>query len=87
MASAIKSIKFDKETGKVTEVVLADKIAAAGVLLRSIIGPDVRLLALVKEQIVSLSDDDLAALERRIGALGGTRADLPALANSDLEPR
>jgi Terminase small subunit len=37
-AAAIKSIKFHKETGHVSEIVLADKIAAAGVLLRSVGG-------------------------------------------------
>jgi Terminase small subunit len=37
---AIKNIKRDKTTGNVTEIQLADKIGAAGVLLRSIHGPD-----------------------------------------------
>jgi len=37
-AAAIKSIKLDKKTGCVSEIVLADKIAAAGVLLRSVGG-------------------------------------------------
>jgi hypothetical protein len=36
VAGAIKSIKFHKETGRISEVVLADKIAAAGLLLRSV---------------------------------------------------
>ncbi len=46
-AAAIKSIKFHKETGQMVEVVLADKIAAAGLLLRSIgaIGADVAVSA------------------------------------------
>jgi hypothetical protein len=41
VAAAIKSIKFDKLTGNIVEVTLADKIAAAGVLLRSVgVGQD-----------------------------------------------
>lgn len=37
-AAAIKSIRFDKKTGCVSEIVLTDRIAAAGVLLRSVGG-------------------------------------------------
>ncbi len=35
-AAAVKSVKFNKKTGEIAEVILADKIAAATLLLRSI---------------------------------------------------
>jgi hypothetical protein len=36
VAAAIKAVKFDKKTGEVVEITLTDKVAAAGVLLRSV---------------------------------------------------
>jgi phage terminase small subunit len=36
LTAAIKSVKFDRQTGNVTEIVMADKVSVATVLLRSI---------------------------------------------------
>src|SRR5262249_17297637 len=38
LAAAIKSVKFDKKTGTVAEIVLSDKVAAVNTLLRSVGG-------------------------------------------------
>ena len=57
-AAAIKSIKFDKKTGHVVEIVLADKVAAAATLLRSLPGGErqehtVSLESIVKQSLAS----------------------------------
>ncbi|SRR5258705_2046575 len=80
-AAAIKSIKFDKKTGTVSEIVLADKIAAASTLLRSVGG-------LVDKVEVSdldgMSDEQayVAAVEaavKLLGALGVPQENLNEL--------
>jgi len=64
-ASAIKSIKFDKKTGNVSEIVLADKIAAAGVLLRSVGGLVDKLEV---SELSNMADDEayIKALEAAV---------------------
>src|SRR5262249_32277700 len=64
-AAAIKSIKFDKKTGGVSEIVLADKIAAAGVLLRSVGGLVDKLEV---SELSKMSDDEayIKALEAAV---------------------
>jgi hypothetical protein len=68
-AAAIKSIKFHKETGHVSEIVLADKIAAAGVLLRSV-GDLIEKVQV--SDLEKMSDDQayIAALETAVQLLG-----------------
>jgi phage terminase small subunit len=72
-ASAIKAIKFDRKTGKVTEIVLADKIAAAGLLLKSIgaIQDDEGkiILTLLNKRVAEWSDDEYRMVEARLSAL------------------
>jgi hypothetical protein len=38
--NAIKAVKLDKQTGTAAEIILADKIAGAFILLPGILGPD-----------------------------------------------
>jgi Terminase small subunit len=82
-AAAIRSIKFDKTTGNVVEITLADKIAAAGVLLRSIGAikdNEVKvLMAVLEKRISDLSDPELTLLEARLGTLEGQPEELSAL--------
>jgi hypothetical protein len=80
VAAAIKSIKFDKETGKVIEITLADKIAAAGMLLRSIgaLRDDQgkTIFAILQKKMVEWTDDDFRLIESRLMALEGGQPDL-----------
>jgi hypothetical protein len=72
-AAAIKSIKFDKKTGRITEISLTDKVAAAGILLRSIgaIRDDEgrTILALLEKRVSEWTEDDLRMVEMRLSAL------------------
>ena len=74
VAAAIKSIKFDKNTGNVVEVSLADRVAAAGVLLRSIgaIRDDnvTAILTMLQKKLNELNDSELQAVESRLAILG-----------------
>jgi phage terminase small subunit len=81
-AAATKSIKFDKKTGEVSEVVLTDKVAAAGMLLRSIGGLVDKVE--VSESVEQMTDEQtyIAALEaavKLLGALGLPRETLNQL--------
>jgi phage terminase small subunit len=73
-SAAIKSIKFDRKTGKVSEIVLADKIAAAGLLLRSIgaIRDDQgkTILALLEKRVAEWTVDDVRMIETHLSVLG-----------------
>jgi Terminase small subunit len=68
-ATAIKSIRFDRKTGCVSEIVLADKIAAANALLRSIGGLIDKVEVSDFEQ---MTDEQayVAALEATVKLLG-----------------
>lgn len=59
LAAAIQKIKFDSETGTVTEVNLYNKIEAGSTLLRSVGGLVDRLQ--VSDDVSAMSNDDLAA--------------------------
>jgi len=74
VAAAIKSVKFDKKTGNVVEIALADKVAAAGVLLRSIgaIRDDQgkTVLAILEKKFSELSPDEFRMIESRLSLVG-----------------
>jgi phage terminase small subunit len=74
VAAAIKSVKFDKQTGALVEITLADKIAAANVLLRSIgaIRDDQgkTILAILEKRVREWTEDDLRIIEARLSVLG-----------------
>src|SRR5215470_561057 len=71
-SAAIKSIKFDKKTGTVSEIVLVDKIAAANTLLRSVGG----LIDKVEvSEVENMTQDQLfinglEAMAQLLGAMG-----------------
>jgi len=73
-AAAIKTIRFDKNTGNVVEVTLTDKVAAAGVLLRSIgaIRDDraTTVLAVLEKGLSQLTLDELQSVRSHLAVLG-----------------
>jgi len=78
VAATIKTIKFDRKTGNVAEIVLADKVAAAGTLLRSVgavansnvnNGVKIGLGERVDRVIQRLSHEDVEILLEAIQAL------------------
>jgi Terminase small subunit len=80
VAAAIKSIKFDKATGNVVEVVLADKISAANTLLRSIgairEGEAKILMAVLDKRVSEWTAADIEMLESRLAAIDGGQPEL-----------
>jgi hypothetical protein len=72
-ASAIKALKFDRKTGKLTEIVLADKIAAANTLLRSIgigdEGSKMLIMAILQKQVSTWTDADVRLIEQHLAAI------------------
>jgi len=71
-AAAIKSIKFDKRTGSVSEIVLVDKIAAANTLLRSVGGLIDKVEVSEFENMTQdqLFINGLEAMAQLLGAMG-----------------
>jgi Terminase small subunit len=69
VAAAIKTIKFDKKTGNIVEVSLADKVSAVGVLLRSI-GGLIDNVQMSNSENMTDEQAYIAALESAVKLLG-----------------
>jgi phage terminase small subunit len=74
VAASIKSVKFDRGTGRIKEITLTDKIAVAGLLMKSIgaiqDNESKTILALLEKRVAEWTEDDVRMIEARLSVIG-----------------